>query len=1083
MRRGLLILLLATVLAGLMLPAVAHPASTYVWSGGAAGDWQAAASWAPLRAAPAADDILQFSSGGTVTATNLPDEECGQLLVTNGTAVTLEAGNIRIVTIYGDAGTDLEVAPGSSLNLGGNKAIKIFLESGATCSIAGSMTLAGAPHRLDARDAGAILFAVGATMTQAPLCTGSVFDISTTEDAVIFAAGSTFVSQAGANPFKLGQPASKVVFQSGSLYRHEQGASPSFSGRSYGHFELNVAGVVNGGAGSGPCSMGNLTITSGTLNTVVAGPLTVREDIAVAAGGALNFNPATPAILTLGGTVPQSVSGSGTLTFAAEQTVVIGNPAGVTLVRDISLTDLTISAGSSLTAPAGTLAVAGNFTNSGTFLHNGGTVHLTGDDQAIAGSAMFHNLTKIGAGAAVLTLPAGETQTVAGTLTLQGVAGGLLSLRSSTSGTQWRVDPQGGRSLAYLDVQDAMNVNPLSMDAAGSGSVDAGNNWNWRFIFPPAAPVALAADAVTQTGFTVRWNPSAGAVGYRLDVAEDAAFTTLLGGYGDLDVGPVTAHTVTGVTGGREYHFRVRAYNGGGIGASSNSAGVTTLLAPSLTSPAGTTLTFGSAGSFTVTATGNPVPTLATGGALPGGITFTDNGNGTATIAGTAQAAGAFLLTVTVANGVGSAAVQAFTLTIDKASQTIVFHPLATAPVGSPDFDPGATASSGLPVAYSSDNLSVATIVGNRVHVTGIGAAVITATQEGDGNRKPASAGRTLTVAASADLPAVILSTLSDGAVTTAPILNVSGMTASPNGIGSVAINGTEVRLDAEGDFSAILQLVSGNNDFSVDVTDTAGLQTVITRSVVLDATAPGLTVSAPPDGSVTSDTGVTVAGTVADPGSTVACSVNSGASLAADRDGASFSCFAGLVAGMNTIEVMATAADGRVSRVKRTVRSIPAALFLAVTDPPVDSRTGRISYAMEGTVSGDPVSVSIVDHANGKSYAASVENGIFRQQLELAAGRSHPVTVTAVARSGGSVTVTRNLLQARLGAVAGGDVVSLVDAVVALKIAIGILDPTAEQLSRGDVAPVVEGVAVGDGRVDVEDVLVILRMALGLSI
>ena len=41
-----------------------------------------------------------------------------------------------------------------------------------------------------------------------------------------------------------------------------------------------------------------------------------------------------------------------------------------------------------------------------------------------------------------------------------------------------------------------------------------------------------------------------------------------------------------------------------------------------------TTFTVGTAGTFTVTATGFPTPTLSETGALPSGVTFVDNGNG-----------------------------------------------------------------------------------------------------------------------------------------------------------------------------------------------------------------------------------------------------------------------------------------------------------------------------------------------------------------------------------------------------------------------------------------------------------------------
>ena len=89
---------------------------------------------------------------------------------------------------------------------------------------------------------------------------------------------------------------------------------------------------------------------------------------------------------------------------------------------------------------------------------------------------------------------------------------------------------------------------------------------------------------------------------------------------------------------------------------------------PNITSASSTTFAVGTAGSFTVTAMGSPVPTLTEAGALPSGVTFKDNGNGTATLSGTpgAGSAGTYLLTITASNGVGSAARQNFTLKVTR---------------------------------------------------------------------------------------------------------------------------------------------------------------------------------------------------------------------------------------------------------------------------------------------------------------------------------------------------------------------------------------------------------------------------------
>ena len=86
-------------------------------------------------------------------------------------------------------------------------------------------------------------------------------------------------------------------------------------------------------------------------------------------------------------------------------------------------------------------------------------------------------------------------------------------------------------------------------------------------------------------------------------------------------------------------------------------------------------------------------------------------------------------------------------LIVNKVDQTITFNALPAKKYGDADFSPGATASSGLPVTYSSDNESVVTIVSNMIHITGTGTAVITASQAGNDTYNPAEdVTQTLTV-------------------------------------------------------------------------------------------------------------------------------------------------------------------------------------------------------------------------------------------------------------------------------------------------------------------------------------------------
>lgn len=66
-------------------------------------------------------------------------------------------------------------------------------------------------------------------------------------------------------------------------------------------------------------------------------------------------------------------------------------------------------------------------------------------------------------------------------------------------------------------------------------------------------------------------------------------------------------------------------------------------------------------------------------------------------------------------------------------SQTIDFAAIPTKTYGDADFDLGATATSGLQVAYESSNPQIAEITNGKLHIKRSGSAVITATQNGDG--------------------------------------------------------------------------------------------------------------------------------------------------------------------------------------------------------------------------------------------------------------------------------------------------------------------------------------------------------------
>jgi gliding motility-associated-like protein len=78
-------------------------------------------------------------------------------------------------------------------------------------------------------------------------------------------------------------------------------------------------------------------------------------------------------------------------------------------------------------------------------------------------------------------------------------------------------------------------------------------------------------------------------------------------------------------------------------------------------------------------------------------------------------------------------------ITIAKGDQAITFGAMSIKTFGDADFIPGASASSGLPVAYSSGNTAVATIENGQIHIIGAGTAIITASQSGSALWNPAT--------------------------------------------------------------------------------------------------------------------------------------------------------------------------------------------------------------------------------------------------------------------------------------------------------------------------------------------------------
>lgn len=119
--------------------------TTYTWIGTSGASWVVSTNWSPTRSAPAVNDILQFNGGGTKSATAVPTQTIGQLIISGSTTVTLTsaAGTLTLSIGQGVAGTDLDIQLGSSLTLsnGGTSFTVNYAGTSTAGGIAGTLTV------------------------------------------------------------------------------------------------------------------------------------------------------------------------------------------------------------------------------------------------------------------------------------------------------------------------------------------------------------------------------------------------------------------------------------------------------------------------------------------------------------------------------------------------------------------------------------------------------------------------------------------------------------------------------------------------------------------------------------------------------------------------------------------------------------------------------------------------------------------------------------------------------------------------------------------------------------------------------
>lgn len=397
---------------------------------------------------------------------------------------------------------------------------------------------------------------------------------------------------------------------------------------------------------------------------------------------------------------------------------------------DDSLVDNSGSAGGGLTDYFGTVSAIGDTfsgnsttTAGGGLYDNGGTVTATGDTFA----------ANSGSGGGGIFIQGGTLTATDDTLwdnTATGYGGGIevgyggtVTATSDTLAGNSAAPGDGGGVAIFETTGGTVNLADTVLDAnsggnCGSTVVDDGDNVSYPSTDTSCPATFLDGD------------PGLGPLAENGGPAETMA------------IGPASAAFEAVGAASCTTSEDARGDPRPGVPDESCDAGAFEYEAPTITSPPGATFTVGESNTDIITSTTGDggTPTLlegsSQGGPLPSGIGFANDGDGTATLAGTPAlgTVGTYPMTITARDGNGISVIQDFTLTIEKAPQVIAFSstPPANATAGGPPYTVTTTGGgSGNPVTLSSGTPSVCTVSASTVTFVGLGVCVIDANQAG----------------------------------------------------------------------------------------------------------------------------------------------------------------------------------------------------------------------------------------------------------------------------------------------------------------------------------------------------------------
>lgn len=319
--------------------------------------------------------------------------------------------------------------------------------------------------------------------------------------------------------------------------------------------------------------------------------------------------------------------------------------------------------------------------------------------------------------------------------------------------------------------------------------------------------------------------------------------------------------------------------------------------------------------------------------------------------------------------------------------------------------------------------------------------------------------------------PVISFTAPADGAFVSVDHLMFSG---SVDKTATVTVAGKPAQMSGTS-WSAEVSLVPGLNTIDVSAVDLAGNTSSAKRTITYDTEAPAVVITTPAQDFATNQGTICLVGSFTDSSPvTVSADVN-GTPVAATVTDNTFVLTVNFTdQGSYAVTVKGTDAAGNVGSVTRTIiyDTTPPALELNAVNTPYPS-------ALSGSV--EAGAAVAVEDKNGTAGTVTLNGTAWQATLNPGQYDSATLAVRATDAAGNSTT--RSLVvQVPDGDVDGDGTVTIQDALTALRIFTKQQPPTATNLAHGDIGPLMLGKARPNGAIDLVDVLLILRKALGMQ-